>query len=158
MQSMARAGYRLIMENFKKLEWPIAVAVIIILILTYYSWGIKKSLDGDYYVAYYGHCSNLVGNERPVFGEKFVQVLNDKVVEIGGKPDLESSALISDAGRVTVNLVSGEKNFYIFTRATDGDYYYIQEKWENAAGCHGIGAGEQINKYPSLKKPASSYY
>ncbi|MBI4344292.1 MAG: hypothetical protein HY555_01765 [Euryarchaeota archaeon] len=145
------------MENSKKLNCLLAVIVILVvaLVFLWYQQSMKKSWNGDYHVIVYGHCTTQDGKTYPVSAEKFIEVWDDKIIEVDGVGPVISSTIIDTYGKATVVLsIRGggqETSFLTFSRATDGDYYYVADSWKNTAGCHGIGIGDQINKYPSIQ-------
>ena len=143
----------------KKLPWLWIAAVLVILVVVFWFWWnpqtIKNKWDGDYYVTYFGRCTKSNGETYTVDAEKFIEVWHNSIQEVDGMGKVISSTDIDANGKATVvlNIPGGgqETSWLTFTRAADGDYYSVSESWENTAGCHGTGTGEQINKYPSLQ-------
>ena len=143
----------------QKMPWVwIGVVLVILVVVLWIFWhrpSMKHNWDGDYYVTYFGHCTKSNGESYPIDAEKFIEVLDNTIVEVDGMGKVISSTDIDANGKATVvlNIPGGgqETSWLTFTRAADGDYYSVSESWENTAGCHGTGTGEQINKYPSLQ-------
>jgi hypothetical protein len=130
-----------------------------------FSW---KSWNGTYLVDFSGQCDYQPGGEtKEIIGQKILEVRNDKIVQVDGDlgvGPIISSTNIDDAGKATVifsvkagGLSGQETSNFTFTRAADGDYYFVADdtkdfasgvdgSGQSSVSCKFTGRGEQVNK------------